>query len=277
MCGRCVFLGSRVYGFDILKALVRRPATAIAPQHLTFERRRHPQRAALRPSMCSSMQQLQIEIPESLVPLPAYSTSRSSSSPPSSWVNHSPGRRAPSLPSPVSPVIVHTELSPIRSERNSTPDHSETQPSDVTSPPKNYVEVEPPSPSVASLVDYTGNRASRTDLMGVVLTPHSPAVPFVAPIPPRPLRRTSGSLRPRPHTVPTSSRPHSPVPTPPSATALSSMANSPQEEHPKDDSIMLANGAKPAVTAKSSARPLFHDMFYIRDEMVVLSVSVHDR
>ena len=231
--------------------------------------------------MCSMQQPLQIEIPETLVPLPAHSTSRSSSSPPSSWVNHSPGRRAPSLPSPVSPIIVpYTELSPIRSERDSTPDRSETQPPDgsVTSLPKHYVEVEPPSPSVASLVDYAGNRASRTDLMGVVLTPHSPAVPFVAPIPPRPLRRTSGSLRPRPHTVPTSSRPHSPIPTPPSAAALSSMVNSPEEEQSKDGSIASATGSKPAVgTAKSGARPLVHDMFYIRDEMVVLSVSVHDR
>lgn len=225
------------------------------------------------------MQQLQIEIPESLVPLPAYSTSRSSSSPPSSWVNHSPGRRAPSLPSPVSPVIVHTELSPIHSERNSTPDRSDSQTSDGTSPPRHYVEVEPPSPSVASLVDFAGNRASRTDLMGVVITPHSPAVPFVAPIPPRPLRRTSGSLRARPHTVPSSSRPHSPIPTPPSAAALSSsMANSPEEEQPKDKATMSAHGPKPAVDVpRSGARPLFHDSFYIRDEMVVLSVSVCDR
>ncbi|KAH9834778.1 uncharacterized protein C8Q71DRAFT_123863 [Rhodofomes roseus] len=218
------------------------------------------------------MQPLQIEIPESLVPLPTtYSTSRSSSSPPSSWVNHSPARHVSALPSPVSPILVHTELSPIHSEQDSTTDHTESHQSEDPSPPKQYVEVETPSPSVASLVEFAGNRASRTDLMNLVIVPHSPAVPFVAPVPPRSHRRTA--RRPRAHTTP--SRPESPISTPPSAAALSSsMTCPPDDAQPKDRSSQAITSSKSkSEPPRSAVRPSFHDMFYIRDEMVVISVE----
>lgn len=187
-------------------------------------------------------------------------------------MNHSPARHVSALPSPISPVVVHTELSPIHSDQDSTADHTESHQSEGPSPPKQYVEVETPSPSVASLVEFAGNRASRTDLMHLVIVPHSPAVPFVAPVPPRSHRRTA--RRPRAHTAP--SRPESPIPTPPSAAALSSsMTCSEGDARPENRASQAITSSKSkSEPSRSAVRPSFHDMFYIRDEMVVISVSI---
>ncbi|CCL99365.1 uncharacterized protein FIBRA_01383 [Fibroporia radiculosa] len=236
---------------------------------------------------------LQVTIPVLRPPFHAHVISAPAS--PASWVHqHSTFQIAssqPSSPVQVSPLpIWAAALPPSRAQVvfDSTKSQSSTlvsSPSylsalDADALPVHYVE--PPSPSVASLVEMSVHTPSRTDLLGEDFDVPSPQ--FLSPIHPdyvSPQENSQSSLSTNMlgthqdvRSVSTIST--SPPKSPPSATALSSSVN--QLANRSRSTTLVEDDLQPSQASCSSCfsgsgSQTRHSVFYMRDEMVVLDVS----